>query len=557
VESTTMTSTPFESPTSPPVTSTPSYVCHVCGENESVGNSGALVNVPNFGVYTCVGLNGAGTSGDFPEADCAAVQDIAREPCGCTNTMSDPSPTPPSPVEFNATTNDTVEPTAAPSVCRICGENSILTNPNGTVSIPNQPNITCSELVEEADAGMFTQNQCLLLQPFVDGSCGCEFVCPVCGEGNNMTNPDGVLSVPGQPNRTCTELIDSAAAGNINRLQCGTLQSVTNEPCGCMRLNEPSAVPSDMPSLVPTRIGVENSPTAVPTVVGTPEETPELTFDDDCYDDLTDIYFMERDVEDASILRKYVLCPDTTYKLGVISETGEINGQPPIQLRPNVVYQCGRNGRQADNCILDGGDFGLTSFYGVFEGIYETVDNVEIRGLTFRSQKMFSAVMEAAGDIVFIDCAFLVSGNVVQCNSSHKPPSFLTFSFTLRLHQNQGNFVPILLQWEGDAPPGLVGIDEAIPAIESGSRNLRTALATPSASQKFYKGQSQRSGNSLSEEEVQSMRERTLQDKNLTHVVTFKDCAFRVSVFAFFLRNDKTPPGQTYLPAFRLLLFPG
>ena len=60
-------------------------------------------------------------------------------------------------------------------------------------------------------------------------------------------------------------------------------------------------------------------------------------------------------------------------------------------LRPNVLYQCGETGDRSNKCIFRGGDFGVASFYGVFEEFYETVENVKIKGITFESQNLFAA----------------------------------------------------------------------------------------------------------------------------------------------------------------------
>jgi hypothetical protein len=130
---------------------------------------------------------------------------------------------------------------------------------------------------------------------------------------------------------------------------------------------------------------------------------------DDCFADLGEIHEMEKNVEDTSVKRKYILCPHKTHSMGIWSEEGEIkDGEPFLALRPNVIYQCGEDGSRMNNCVLKGGDFGLASYYGVLPGIYETVPGVEIRGLTFESQNMFSVLLQAAGDITFIGCAFKV-----------------------------------------------------------------------------------------------------------------------------------------------------
>jgi len=110
--------------------------------------------------------------------------------------------------------------------------------------------------------------------------------------------------------------------------------------------------------------------------------------------------------------------------MGVWTDEGKIkNGEPFLALRPNVIYQCGQDGSRTNNCILKGGDFGLASYYEVFQGIHEHVPGVKVRGLTFESQNLFSVLLKSAGDITFTDCAF--KGN--------------------------SNNAPVLLQWEEKA----------------------------------------------------------------------------------------------------------
>jgi len=227
-----------------------------------------------------------------------------------------------------------------------------------------------------------------------------------------VTNPDGVVVIPTQPDRTCAELLYAASIGNINPNQCLLLHPFVLTPCGCV--DEYSEWPSDAPSLTPTAPTISPAPTSI-------------MMRQDCFADLGEIYTMEKNVEDTAVKRKYVLCPGRTFQLGTWTEEGGItDGEPFLALRPNVIYQCGEDGSRMNNCILRGGDFGLASYYGVLDGIYETVDGVEIRGLTFESQNIFSVLLQAAGDITFVGCAF--KGN--------------------------SNNSPILIQWGGEGPEG-------------------------------------------------------------------------------------------------------
>lgn len=108
----------------------------------------------------------------------------------------------------------------------------------------------------------------------------------------------------------------------------------------------------------------------------------------------------------------YVLCPGKTFDIGVWTEEGEIkDGQPFLALRPNVIYQCGHDGSRTNDCTLKGGDFGLASYAEVYDGINESVPGVQIRGLTFESQNLFSVILKSAGDITFTGCAFKGNSN--------------------------------------------------------------------------------------------------------------------------------------------------
>jgi hypothetical protein len=386
------------------------YVCPVCSDDKIVTVPDGVVSIISQPNRTCAEYMQASVDGAIQEAQCGLLQQFTTEACGCEDEDTSPSP----PVED--------PPTAAPQiyVCPVCGAGLMVTDPDAIVSIANQPDRTCADMETAATDGEITHQQCALLQPFVQQSCRCEtavaiepeptpapssYDCAICGEGMMVTIADAIVQIPTQPNRTCTELLDANGKGNIHAAQCSLLRQFVLGPCGCMPADEtlkPSSMPSDVPSLVPT------GPTQ-PTISPSPTyyETPKPG----CFDDLTDIYELERDLDDTSLHRKYILCPGTTFNMGVLNDDLKIiDGQTFLMLRPNVIYQCGEDGSRLNDCILKGGDFALASYYGVFEGIYETVENVQIKGLSFHSQNMFAAVMEAAGDIAFIDCAFRVSG---------------------------------------------------------------------------------------------------------------------------------------------------
>jgi hypothetical protein len=97
------------------------------------------------------------------------------------------------------------------------------------------------------------------------------FVCALCEEGMNITIPDGVVTIPTQPDRTCAEVEDSAAAGAITRLQCPLLQPFVTSPCGCMPTTSEPETPAPIVSTTPVPIAPE--PTPAPEDVATPEPT--------------------------------------------------------------------------------------------------------------------------------------------------------------------------------------------------------------------------------------------------------------------------------------------
>jgi hypothetical protein len=449
-----------------------SGVCHVCGgAAKKVGNPSSMVTTP-IGMFTCYSLVKAGLDGTISMDDCGAVQASAEEECGCYIDTPTPAPSyvfkcplcedgmyvtrPEGTIETENNSMTCAQyqeeaargridedqcsvlqeisggpcgcqppptfPTNAPTVyeCEVCGRGREVGLPDAEVMLPNFQKMSCATLQERADTGVIHSSQCARFVPFAQQYCGCKdkpyepspeappsnHDCGICGPGLKPTNKDGIVKIPNQRDRTCLELMTKAAYGNIDATQCYLLHPYVQEPCGC---EDPYALP-ESPKETPTA-GLPGLP-APSNVVHT----------GDCFDDLGEIQALERGVKDTSVTRMYALCPGTIFDMGVWTEEGEIiNGQPFLALRPNVIYRCGHDGHRSNDCILKGGDFGLASYDGVYDGIHETVSGVEIQGLTFQSQNLFSVVLKSAGDITFKGCAF--KGN--------------------------SNNVPVLMQWDG------------------------------------------------------------------------------------------------------------
>uniref|UniRef100_A0A7S4END4 Right handed beta helix domain-containing protein n=2 Tax=Pseudo-nitzschia australis TaxID=44445 RepID=A0A7S4END4_9STRA len=440
-----------------------SLVCHVCGgPAQVISNPGQMVEAPT-GLFTCFSIFNAGLSGRIPMEDCESLQTAVGEQCGCY--VDGPTASPSEPlftcsvcangmyitnpdgiidatnniscaqyeqeaakgrvsenqctvlqqVSGNACGCESPPPiqTTPPATyqCEPCGKGRMIGQPTSEFMLPNFLTMSCGDLQKRADEDTINEFQCRQYQPFVQEHCGCvdkpytepsvaSFECNICGRGLRVTKPEGVVTIPAQPDRTCTELMNAATLGDINTNQCYLLHPFVQGPCGCTAITQDSQTPAPSLSVM------------APTYSPAP---------DDCFSDFRDIQASERGVRDTSIKRKYVICPGRIYEMGVWTEEGEIkDGQPFLALRPNVIYQCGEDGSRSNDCVLKGGDFGLASYYGVFEGIHETVPGVEVRGLTFQSQNMFSVLLKSAGDITFTGCAF--KGN--------------------------GKNTPVLLQWE-------------------------------------------------------------------------------------------------------------
>jgi hypothetical protein len=116
-----------------------------------------------------------------------------------------------------------------------------MTNPDGVVLIPTQPGRTCAELLAAAQLGNNSPVACAVLPPFAFQPCGCmspatnvDFECPICGEVKVVGNPDGIVTIFTQPDRTCSDLVAAAEMDNITPGRCALLQPFVTAPCECL-----------------------------------------------------------------------------------------------------------------------------------------------------------------------------------------------------------------------------------------------------------------------------------------------------------------------------------
>jgi hypothetical protein len=145
--------------------------------------------------------------------------------------------------------------------------------------------------------------------------------------------------------------------------------------------------------------------TTVPTLTAAPTTTPLP-----CFESLSVLDEVERNVTDLEVVRDYVLCADTTFFTGFLTTNGDIlGGDKPLTLRKNMHIHCGEiGGSVKNNCIISRGSFGLTSIPNNFDP--PTVNTgVVVRGVTFENAALYGILIGLAGDFQFIDCIFTVS----------------------------------------------------------------------------------------------------------------------------------------------------
>jgi hypothetical protein len=94
------------------------------------------------------------------------------------------------------------------------------------------------------------------------------FVCPICDEGEFVTNLDEMVDAGPLGNFTCLDIVAAAEAGLISEAQCLLVQPLAQDVCECQPVEEPTGTPVD-PTEAPTQEDVD--PTDAP---ADPTEAP-------------------------------------------------------------------------------------------------------------------------------------------------------------------------------------------------------------------------------------------------------------------------------------------
>ena len=234
------------------------------------------------------------------------------------------------------------------------------------------------------------------------------------------------------PSRVPSNMPSRKPSDVLSRIPSDLPSRVPSDMPSRVPSDAPSRLPSDMPSQVPSEMP-SDLPSDMPSSI--PSQHPSLSptlalflkraesFALECYSDLTDIAKLEIQLLDDSVLRTYILCPNTTFQVGAFNGAGQLIGQAPIMARSNVVYKCGAEGLSTNNCILQGGSVQLTT-------IGFSISNVLIQGLTFEGAAERGITLGESGDITFLDCIIQVSETVHGHNESRSmSDTFQFFSF--------------------------------------------------------------------------------------------------------------------------------
>jgi hypothetical protein len=124
-----------------------------------------------------------------------------------------------------------------------------------------------------------------------------------------------------------------------------------------------------------------------------------------CFTNLTLISDAESVLEDLSVPRKYILCPNTIFV-------------PVLLLRSNATVQCGDDGSSANSCVVEYGDLEhsfaiILAPYAIGLSNDTVVEGVVVQGVTlnfFTAQvdPLLVPVMVGLfrGDVTFKDCIF-------------------------------------------------------------------------------------------------------------------------------------------------------
>jgi hypothetical protein len=87
-------------------------------------------------------------------------------------------------------------------------------------------------------------------------------ICNVCGDGNRVTNGATTISIPNQPELTCYELDIIGRRGELTEVRCTSVKEFTSGLCGCEIDPNPPTTSNLAPTMVPSTAAPKNAITA-------------------------------------------------------------------------------------------------------------------------------------------------------------------------------------------------------------------------------------------------------------------------------------------------------
>lgn len=217
------------------------------------------------------------------------------------------------------------------------------------------------------------------------------------GEGNNVTWLTEIECI-------FAALVDSADPSFPN-LACSEFDATT-----CLRNSSTPTATNPPETTAPSTTEVSIQPTSSPTLIGGGQTEPPAptVAPGPCYSSLTTIDEEERAVTDLEVVRTYILCPNTTFVTGFLTNNGDIlGGDIPLTLRKNMHILCGNDGKRSNGCKISQGSYGLTSIPANFDTQVENA-GVIVQGVVFESLAVYGLLIGVAGSFQFIDCAITV-----------------------------------------------------------------------------------------------------------------------------------------------------
>jgi len=130
-----------------------------------------------------------------------------------------------------------------------------------------------------------------------------------------------------------------------------------------------------------------------------------------CEESLAAITTNESRIQNTSLVRTYVLCPEKQYMVG---------SSPIVIGQPNMHVICGVDGDVNNDCVLWGGlvQLKLSDMYQT-TGSVGAATNTLVQGLTFKKASGTNILAQYPGELLIRNCAFLASSHVREKLSGH------------------------------------------------------------------------------------------------------------------------------------------